>query len=101
MTRYEILIPLNYNDKTEISQELLEVVPNALRIAFGGFTNNGRVSGEWKSPDGKWWRCNLIRYTTDSGDFFAPETLKRLKIVWKQVFKQEDIYIVSYPINVI
>lgn len=99
--RYEILIPINYNDGRVVEQAKFKLVEEELLALFGGFQEEIEIRGQWVSG-GKVYQDILVRYTVD-----GPDTLdvligvKTLKAVWKLRFVQEEIYITSYKVNVI
>ena len=102
-TRYEILLPLRYNDGTEIEAEKLLLTKQELVQNFGALTVNPQpVEGVW-TYQGAEYQDLLFKYivdveqdTTQTQEFF-----QKFKDVLKVRFKQFDIWIVAYPIRVI
>ena len=74
--RFEILLPLNYNDGTEIEAEKFDQTADDLCDRFGGITmDTVRVSGSWKYG-GTRYRDTLMRIRIDTNDKNAPAVLK-------------------------
>ena len=74
--RFEILLPLNYNDGTRIEPEELAQIVAELIDEFGGITQDTvRVSGTWQYG-GALYRDNLLRVRIDSTDPAATAFLK-------------------------
>ena len=103
--RFEIRLPLYYNDGTEIEPEKYEETKNEVYEKFGAFTVLAVTQGGWRGPD-----TDEI-YIEPSGGFFvdvdkerldeAIEFFKQYKGILKTRFKQEEIYIVGYELYVI
>jgi hypothetical protein len=64
--RYEILLPLEYNDGTPVEQEKFDDTRNELNNRFGGVTLDSiRVSGYWLS-NGRLYADKLMRLRIDA-----------------------------------
>jgi len=99
--RFEILLPLNYNDGTEIEAEKFDQTAEELCDRFGGVTEDTvRVSGTWKYG-GTRYRDVLFRIRVDTTDRSAPAYFQGQKEVWKARFRQLDIWITAHDIDVI
>ena len=100
--RYEILLPLNFNDGRAIPREGIIAALLELEERFGAVSCETRIiHGIWKHQ-GERFRDDLVRVWVDAPDlpehrrFFA-EFKERLK----SDFKQLDIWMTTYPIDVI
>ena len=100
--RYELLVPLLFNDGTPVPEPLLAETFAELREQFGAVTWETQVvRGSWEQ-EGSIYDDNLTRFFVDVPDvpehreFFTSykETLKRR-------FKQLDVWITSHPVDVI
>src|SRR6266849_1907255 len=77
--RYEILLPLNYNDGAEIEPEKFDQTAEDLSDRFGGITQDTvRISGTWKYG-GTRYRDDLLRVRIDTDDPTAPAFLRVYK----------------------
>lgn len=100
-TRFEILLPLNYNDGSEIEAEKFDRTADELCDRFGGVTQDTvRVTGAWKYG-GTRYRDILYRIRIDTTDRAAKTFLKDNKETWKARFQQLDIWITSHEIDVL
>jgi hypothetical protein len=100
--RYEIHLPLKHNDGREISGELFEQTREELVTRFEGLTlDPAIVFGIWVH-NGTRYQDQLILWTVDVED--SPEN-QQFFVSYKQVllqrFEQLEIYIVSYPVEII
>lgn len=103
--RYEILLPAQYNDGRVIMHECMECFPKTLMEVtdrFGAFSYNPHsIRGVW-TQDGKRYEDELFRLTIDVED--RPETsafIAHLKAELLKRFEQLEIYVVSYPLEVL
>ena len=102
-TRYEILIPLRYNDGADVEPAKFLLTKKELVAQFGVLTFDPHpVQSIW-SAEGVAYEDTLLKYVVDADpdtpevqDFFA-----RLKEVLKKRFRQIDVWIVAYPIRII
>ena len=100
-TRFEILLPLNYNDGTQIEAEKFEQTAEELCSRFPGITEDTvKVMGTWKYG-GMRYRDTLFRIRIDTTDPSSTAFLKAQKEVWKQRFQQLDIWITAQQIDII
>lgn len=100
--RYEILLPLLYNNGTSIEKEKFLLTNEELVIKFGAATTDStRIVGRWLYQN-QLFEDKLIRIivdvpdTEDHLDFF-----KQYKETLKKRFDQIDIWIISHEIDVI
>jgi hypothetical protein len=100
--RFEILLPLQYNDGSPVPDADLNQTREELLIRFEGVSvQPGTVAGLW-IHEGNRYEDSLVRVTVDVED--TAEN-RRFFVEWKptllQRFRQLDIYITSYLIDVI
>lgn len=102
LRRYEILVPLLYNNGRPVARALLARTFAELREKFDSPSwETQTVHGTWKDK-GIVHRDNLIRFFVDVPD--SPKHrvfFKAFKEILKQRFKQSDIWIISHPVDVI
>jgi hypothetical protein len=92
---------LNYNDGTLIEPEKFDETAEELSDHFGGVTQDTvRITGTWKYG-GIRYRDNLLRIRIDTKDSTANTFLEAQKEVWKKRFRQIDIWIIAYEIEII
>jgi hypothetical protein len=100
--RYEILLPLQYNDGTPVEPEKFQETRRELVRRFGALTMDApSTSGLWLSG-GREYTDELIRFvvdteTTPDTDEFFRDFKERLK----ERFRQIEIWITAYPIRVL
>jgi hypothetical protein len=100
--RYEILLPLQFNDGSAVPEALLWQTVEELEFRFGGVSWDSQVvRGIW-AHEGVIYRDNNTRLVLDVENseenraFFAT-----LKQTLKARFKQLDIWITSHVVDVI
>ena len=99
--RFEILLPLNYNDGAEVEPEKFDQTDAELTERFGGPTwYTVRITGTWKYG-GTRYRDMLIRIRVDTTDKMAAVFFKEYKEILKERFRQIDIWITAHEIEVI
>ncbi len=102
LRRYEILVPLLFNDGSPVPEALLAQTFAELREKFGAASwETQLVRGSWEQ-EGTTFRDNLTRFFVDVPDL--PEHrlfFKEFKKTLKQRFKQVDVWITSHPVDVI
>ena len=95
--RYEILVPLKFNDGAEVPDELVSE-----RVRFGSVSSETQIiRGQW-IHQGQTYVDDLLRVFVDVAD--TPEVaeyFRRYKEDLKARFQQIEIWLVSYPINII
>ncbi len=86
MKRFEILLPLNYNDGSQIEPEKLEQTNDELRERFGAITQDTVVAvGSWKYG-GTRYEDRLVRIRIDTDDVTATDSFRQYKEGWKERF---------------
>ncbi len=102
LRRYEVLVPLLFNDGTPVPGELLAGTFRELREKFGAASWETQVlRGAWEES-GALHHDNLTRFFVDVPD--EPEHrefFKSFKERLKSRFRQLDVWITSHPIDVI
>ena len=99
--RFEVLLPLQFNDGRDVppdwlAEAVLEVVD---RFGTASYETQ-RVEGHWRHG-GVVYRDNLVRIVVD-----VPEReenrhwLREFKARWKAKLEQLDLWMVSYPIEI-
>ena len=100
--RYEIHLPLKFNDGQPVGEELFYPTREELTAQFRAVSFQPNVIyGTWVH-DGDRYEDELARFVVDVED--TPENLQffvNLKKILIDRFKQIDIYIVSYPVDII
>jgi hypothetical protein len=102
MVRFEILLPLYYNDGRQIEQEKFVETDEELLVAFGATsTDTVIVSGRWMYQS-TLYDDRLIRVRIDVED--TPENrdfIRSYKETLKTRFEQEDTWITAQQIEII
>ena len=102
LRRYEILVPLLFNDGTPVPEVLLAQTFAELRERFGAASWETQiVQGVWEQ-EGAMFKDNLTRFFVDVPDL--PEHrafFQNFKGILKERFRQIDVWITSYPVDVI
>jgi hypothetical protein len=100
--RYEILIPLRFNDGQPVPEILIAETLLELRQRFGAISSETQViRGQWEAA-GQVYRDEHFRAFVDVEDSaenrqFFLEFKRRLK----QRFQQIDIWMTSHPVDVL
>ena len=99
--RYEVLLPLQFNDGREVppqwmAEAVLEVVDR-----FGAASYEAQaVEGHWRFQE-VLYRDNLVRIVVDVPDVTANrQWMKEFKARWKVTLDQLELWMVSYRIDV-
>jgi hypothetical protein len=102
LRRYEILLPLRFNYGQSVPPKLIAEALLRLRQHFGAVSwENQTIQGQWQH-EGIVYRDDLARVFVDVADtvenrhFFV-----QFKEKVKADFQQLDIWLTSYPIDVI
>jgi len=100
--RFEILLPLRFNDGQSVPNELIGTTLLELEKRFGAVSSETHsIQGYWQNQ-GQSYRDDLTRVFVDVAD--TPENLeffRQFKETLKQRFQQIDIWVTTYPIQVI
>ncbi|HEY5297896.1 MAG TPA: hypothetical protein VIK59_08210 [Verrucomicrobiae bacterium] len=102
LCRYEILLPLRFNDGQPVPPELVAETVRKLREHFGAVSWESQpIQGQWQH-EGIVYRDDLVRVFVDVAD--TPENRQFFRQFKEQVktdFQQLDIWLTSYPIDVL
>ena len=100
--RYEILLPLEYNDGLKVEDELFDWTLNELVEKFGGVTFYSiPIKGLW-IENNIMFGDKLVRICVDIEDTEEnTEYFKRYKEKLKERFKQSEIWITAYNLRII
>lgn len=99
--RYEVLLPLQFNDGSDVPREwlgeaLLEIVE---RFGAGSYETQN-IEGHWRQG-GILYRDNLVRLVIDFPNLVKNRNwMKSFKTRWKDRLEQLDLWMVSYLIEV-
>ena len=102
LRRYEILLPLRFNNGQSVPPELVADTMLKLREHFGAVSwESQTIQGQWQH-EGIVHRDDLVRVFVDVAD--TPENRQfflQFKEQIKAQFQQLDIWLTSYPIDVL
>jgi hypothetical protein len=99
--RYEVLLPVRFNDGKDVPEELLgeavnEVVEQFNAVAF----YKEAVEGHWRNEE-ILFRDDLALLVVDVPDTAKNRKwMKAFKATWKRRLDQIDIWMVSYSIDI-
>jgi hypothetical protein len=100
--RYEILLPLRHNDGRLVSDEKLNETREELVNQFDGISVQPQsILGIWVH-EGTRYEDTSVRLTVDVDD--TPENREffvQFKTTLLERFEQVEIYIVSYPVDIL
>ena len=100
--RFEMLLPLRLNDGTPIPDELIADTLIGLRERFGAVScETQMIQGQWQHQS-QVFRDDLVRVFVDVPD--VPENREffvQFKEQLKARFQQVDIWMTTYPLDVI
>ena len=102
LRRFEILLPLRFNDGQPVPDDLIAGLLLRLEERFGAVSSETQtIRGLWRH-EGQSYRDDLVRVFVDAPDHpdtrqFFLEFKESLKIALKQI----DIWMTTYPIEVI
>lgn len=100
--RYEILLPLQYNDGTPVEPEKFQETRRELIAKFGAMSMEpGSILGFW-TYQGKEYEDELLRIILDVEDTSSIQNFfLKYKEILKERFDQVDIWITAYPIRIL
>lgn len=100
--RFEILLPLRFNDGANVPDELVGETILELRVRFGAVScETQTIRGNWQH-EGQVYRDDLIRLFVDARD--VPEVrefFRTFKETLKARFRQIDIWMTAHEIEVL
>ena len=102
LRRYEILLPLRFNDGQPVPDDLVADTLLELEQQFGAVSSETQtIRGLWRR-EGESYRDDLVRVFVDVAD--EPEHRRfflDFKERLKTLFQQIDIWMTTYPIEVL
>lgn len=100
--RYEILLPLRFNDGSLVPDETVGQTLIDLRQRFGAVSSETQtISGQWEQG-GQVYLDDLIRIFIDvPDDASSRDFFRQFKETLKVRFKQIEIWMTTYPIDVV
>ncbi|MBI4326159.1 MAG: hypothetical protein HY674_12985, partial [Chloroflexi bacterium] len=100
LRRYEILLPLRFNDGQPVPSELVTETLLELEMKFGAVSwETQTIRGQWRHQ-GVVYRDDLVRVFADVPDIAANrQFFVDLKEKLKIQFKQQDIWLTTHPID--
>ncbi len=101
LRRFEILLPLQFNDGREVPPDwLAEAVLEIVEKFDAASYETQKVEGHWRHQ-GILYRDNLVKIVIDASDEEANrEWMREYKARWKQKLEQLELWLVSYTIDV-
>ena len=101
--RYEVLLPIRYNDGRNVEPRRIYDSKEELMARFGGMTADGIVrTGSWTDADGIRYDDETIRLTVDIDNTDeAHAAIRACKSTLIDRFQQKEIYIVYWVIEVV
>lgn len=99
--RYEVLLPMRFNDGRDVPEELLGEAANEIVEQFNAVSfYNEAVEGRWRHEE-TLYRDDLALLVVDVPDTAKNRKwMKAYKARWKKRLEQLDIWMVSYPIDI-
>ena len=99
--RFEVLLPLQFNDGREVPPEWLTEAVLEVVGHFGAASyETQNVEGHWRHT-GVLYRDNLVRIVADVPDTTANRRwMKEFKARWKSRLEQVELWMVSYRIDI-
>ncbi len=99
--RFEVLLPLRFNDGREVQPEWLAAAVLEVVDRFGAASyETQKVEGHWRHG-GVIYRDDLVRLVVDVPDLAANRRwMKEFKQRWKNQLDQLELWLVSYRIEV-
>lgn len=99
--RFEVLLPLQFNDARDVPSEWLADAVLEVVDRFGAASyETQKVEGHWRHG-GVVYRDNLIRIVVDVPDSNENRNwMKEFKARWKARLDQLELWVVSYRIDV-
>ena len=100
LSRFEILLPLRFNDGTAVPRELVAQTIAELEDRFGAATWETQVlHGSWRH-EGMTYHDELVRVFVDAENNRANRAFfKQFKGTLKKRFRQIDIWLTIHPMK--
>jgi hypothetical protein len=99
--RYEVLLPVRFNDGSDVPEEVLGEAVNEIVDQFNAVTFHKQAAeGHWRH-DETLFRDDLALLVVDVPDTAKNRKwLKAFKARWKDRLRQLEIWMVSYQIDI-
>lgn len=99
--RFEVLLPLQFNDGREVPADWLADAVLEIVDHFGAASyETQKVEGHWRHG-GILYRDNLVRIVVDVPDSTGnSEWMRAFKSRWKERLEQLELWMVSYRIDI-
>ncbi len=101
LRRFEILLPLQFNDGREVPPEwLAEAILEIVNRFDAASYETQKVEGHWRHQ-GVLYRDNLVKIVVDASDEeYNREWMREYKARWKEKLEQLELWLVSYTIDI-
>ena len=101
LRRFEILLPLQFNDGRDVPPEWLAEAVIEITERFGAASyETQNVEGHWRYQE-VLYRDNLVKIIVDAlDDEESREWMREYKSRWKQKLEQLELWLVSYLIDI-
>lgn len=99
--RFEVLLPLRFNDGREVPGEWLAEAVLEIVDRFGATSyETQKVEGHWRHG-GTTYRDDLVRLVVDVPDTKANRSwVREFKQRWKSKLEQLELWVISYSIEI-
>jgi class 3 adenylate cyclase len=99
--RFEVLLPLQFNDGSDVPAELLAEAVLEIVDYFGAASyETQKVEGQWRHG-GVLIRDNLVKLVVDAPDVVRNRRwMKQYKERWRSQLEQVELWMVSYSVDV-
>ena len=99
--RFEVLLPLQFNDGSDVPSELLAEAVLEIVDHFGAASyETQKVEGHWRHG-GVIVRDNLVKIVIDTPDSQTNRRwMKQYKDRWRSKLEQTELWLVSYAVEV-
>jgi hypothetical protein len=99
--RFEVLLPLQFNDGRDVPADWLAEATLEIVDQFGAVSyETQRIEGHWRQG-GVMYRDNLVRLIVDLPDAPASrQWMRQYRDRWKTRLEQLELWMVSYRITV-
>ena len=100
LRRFEVLLPLQFNDVRDVPPEWLADAVLEIVEFFGAASyETQKVEGHWRHG-GVVYRDNLIKIVVDVPDSAKNRKwMREFKTRWKARLEQLELWVISYPID--
>ena len=99
--RFEVLLPLQFNDGSDVPAELLAQAVLEIVDYFGAASyETQKAEGQWRHG-GVLIRDNLVKLVVDAPDVVSNRRwMKQYKERWRSQLEQVELWMVSYGVDV-